>query len=67
MQNEFKFKIKNFGPIDEANLNLNKLNVIGGVNASGKSFSARLLFCIITALSDEKNKRRKHDLRSATS
>lgn len=53
MQNEFKFKIKNFGPIDEANLNLNKLNVIGGVNASGKSFSARLLFCIITALSDE--------------
>ena len=53
MQNEFRFKIEDFGPINEANFNLNKLNIVGGVNASGKSFSARLLFCIITALSEE--------------
>ena len=53
MQNQFKFNIEKFGPINEANLDLNKLNVVGGVNASGKSFSSRLLFCIITALSDE--------------
>ena len=53
MQNEFKFKIRNFGPINKANFDLNNLTVVGGVNGSGKSFSARLLFCIITALSDE--------------
>ena len=53
MQNQFKFNIKKFGPINEAQLDLNNLTIIGGVNASGKSFSSRLLFCIMTALSDE--------------
>ena len=53
MQNQFKFNIKKFGPINEANLDLNNLTIVGGVNASGKSFSSRLLFCIMTALSDE--------------
>ena len=53
MSDEIEFNIYNFGPINEAKLKINKLNVIGGVNASGKSFSARLLFCIMTALSDE--------------
>ena len=58
MVNNFKFKINNFGPINNADINLNKLNVVGGVNASGKSFSSRLLFCIVTALSEEG---KKHD------
>ncbi|WP_296874457.1 AAA family ATPase [uncultured Methanobrevibacter sp.] len=53
MPDEIEFNIYNFGPINEAKLKINKLNVVGGVNASGKSFSARLLFCIMTALSDE--------------
>ena len=56
MQNQFKFNIKKFGPINEANLDLNNLTIVGGVNASGKSFSSRLLFCIITALSNEGKK-----------
>ena len=56
MQNQFKFNINNFGPINEAHLDLNKLTIVGGVNGSGKSFSSRLLFCIITALSDEGKK-----------
>lgn len=53
MKNEFKFKIENFGSINEAEFDLNKLNIVCGANAGGKSFSARLLFCIITALSDD--------------
>lgn len=53
MESKFNLSIKNFGPINDATVNLNKLNVVGGVNASGKSFYARLLFCIVTALSDE--------------
>lgn len=56
MQNEFKLNIENFGPINEAKLDINNLNIVGGVNASGKSFSARLLFCIVTALSNEGKK-----------
>ena len=53
MQNEIKLDIKNFGPINEANLNINKINIIGGKNASGKSFSSKLLFCFLTSMSDK--------------
>ena len=52
MKNEIKLHIKDFGPINEANLNINKINVVAGINASGKSFSSKLLFCFLTSLSD---------------
>ena len=53
MQNETKFHIKNFGPINEANLNINKINIVAGVNASGKSLSSKLLFCFLTSMSEK--------------
>lgn len=53
MENETKLHIKNFGPINEANLNINKINIVGGINASGKSFSSKLLFCFLTSMSDK--------------
>ena len=53
MQNKINLNIKNFGPINEANININKINVVGGKNASGKSFSSKLLFCFLTSLSDK--------------
>ena len=34
---DMKLKIKDIGPINEANINLGKLNIIGGQNGSGKS------------------------------
>ena len=47
-------EINNFGPINNANLELKKLNVIAGINGSGKTTSSKLLFCVLTSLSNEK-------------
>lgn len=53
MENNIQLNIRNFGPIDSANININQINIIGGSNASGKSFSSKLLFCFLTALSNK--------------
>ena len=46
--------INDFGPLNNANIELKKLNVIAGVNGSGKTTSSKLLYCILTSLSTEK-------------
>lgn len=42
-----KFKIQNIGPIHEANFNLGKLNIVGGINGSGKSTAAKILYSFL--------------------
>ena len=39
--------IQNFGAISESNINISKINVIGGQNATGKSTSSKLLYCFL--------------------
>lgn len=46
--------ITDFGPINKANIELKKLNVIVGTNGSGKTTSSKLLYCFLTSNSDEK-------------
>lgn len=53
MIKEMKLEINNFGPINNANIELKKLNIIAGVNGSGKSTSSKLLSCFLTANSNE--------------
>ena len=50
---DFKLKIDNFGPINKANLDISKINIIAGKNASGKTTISKLLYCIITAFSTD--------------
>ena len=50
---EMILDIENFGSIDEAHIKLGKLNIIAGVNCSGKSTSSKLLSCFLTATSKE--------------
>ena len=54
--NELNLEIRGFGSINKANIELNKINVVGGINSSGKSTVARLLYCYLKAdiLNDEK-------------
>ena len=57
MINDLNLEIKNFGPIHEANIEINKINVVGGINSSGKSTVGRLLYCFLKSnyLSQEDN------------
>ena len=45
--------IHNFGPINQANIELKKLNVIAGSNGSGKTTSSKLLYCFLESNSDK--------------
>ncbi len=47
MENKINIKINDFGPINEADINLNKINVVGGNNATGKSTTSKLLYCFL--------------------
>ena len=40
-------KINDFGPINSASMSIGKINVIGGLNATGKSTTSRLLYCFL--------------------
>lgn len=47
---KLNLKIKNCGKINEANIEINKINVVGGVNASGKSTLSKLLYCYLKTI-----------------
>ena len=49
----FKFKINNVGSINQADMNIGKINVIGGKNCTGKSTTSNLLYCFLRAISSE--------------
>lgn len=53
MLRDFKLKIDNFGPINQADLDISKINIVAGKNASGKTTMSKLLYCIITAFSND--------------
>ena len=53
MENQMILEISDFGPINDAKIDLKKINVIAGTNGSGKSTSSKLLFCFLTAISKE--------------
>ena len=48
---ELNLEINNFGPISHADLEIRKINLIAGPNASGKSTSSRLLYCFVSSVS----------------
>lgn len=51
-----ELQIKNIGKISAANIKLNSLTVVAGVNDSGKSTIGKTLFLAIKALTNSKNK-----------
>jgi len=53
MLRDFKLKIDNFGPLNKADLDISKINIIAGKNDSGKTTISKLLYCIITAFSND--------------
>lgn len=49
MENDLILKLDNVGPISNANINIGKINIIGGKNSTGKSTSSKLLYCFLRA------------------
>ena len=51
MLNGLRLDIEGFGLINDAHIEIGKINVVGGVNASGKSTASKLLYCFLKAMS----------------
>ena len=49
----FKFKINNVGSINHADMDIGRINVIGGKNCTGKSTTSNLLYCFLRAISSK--------------
>ena len=49
MENDLILEIYNVGPISHAQINIGKINIIGGKNSTGKSTSSKLLYCFLRA------------------
>ena len=47
--------ITNVGPINNANVDINKINVVGGVNSSGKSIISKILYCYLKSIIDDES------------
>lgn len=60
----FKFKINKVGSINEADMDIGRINVIGGKNCTGKSTTSNLLYCFLRAISSENDSTIKDLLRS---
>lgn len=51
MSNKMLLTINNLGPINNAELDIAKINVVVGKNSTGKSTSSKFLYCLLTASS----------------
>ena len=56
MENHMFLEINNFGPISHADIHINKLNIVGGKNSTGKSTVSKLLYCFLRANSFDRQK-----------
>ena len=54
LSDNLSFHLKNVGCINEANIEIGKINVIGGGNATGKSTTSKLLYCFLKSTSSKR-------------
>ena len=51
MENNITLSLKDFGPINEAKIDIGKITVVGGQNASGKSTSSKIFYSFLKFIS----------------
>ena len=49
MTDEMTLLLNDFGPIIESKIDIGKITVIGGENATGKSTTSKILYCFLRA------------------
>ena len=52
---DLNLNIKDFGQIYEANIEIDKINVVCGVNSCGKSTISKLLYCYLKSEIDDES------------
>lgn len=50
-----KIKLNDVGSINNADIDISKINVVGGVNSSGKSIVSKLLYCYLKSEKDNES------------
>ena len=55
MINEFEIKINDFGLISNADIKIGRVNVVGGLNSTGKSTASKLLYALLRSNSKTRN------------
>lgn len=58
-------ELENVGPIDSAKINIGKVNIVGGINSTGKSTSSKLLYCFLRSNSSTRQELAKKSLQNA--
>ena len=56
IKDSLNINIKSFGAISESNIDIAKINVVGGQNATGKSTTSKLLYCFLKYSSANRQK-----------
>ena len=62
MVNGLSVEIKNFKSILEANIEINKINIVGGVNGSGKSNVSKIFYYFLKANSSKRREYILHEI-----
>lgn len=53
--NNFNLRLCNIGPINTADIIIGKINVVGGVNSSGKSTVSKMLYCYLKSQKEDES------------
>ena len=55
IMHDLNLRINDFGEINETDINIKKINVVGGVNSSGKSTISKILYCYLKSEIDDES------------
>lgn len=50
-----KLKLNDVGPISHADIDIAKINAVGGINSSGKSLVSKILYCYLKSQKDDES------------
>ena len=56
MLDQLNIKLNNFGPISSADIDIGKINIVGGLNSTGKSTCSKILYSLLR--SNSKSRKR---------
>lgn len=56
MLDQLNIKLNNFGPISSADIDISKINIVGGLNSTGKSTCSKILYSLLR--SNSKSRKR---------